>query len=211
MRRSGFENHLLLAGSLSIAAGVIAAIATEDPGGLTALLGWAGLGALVVAAASNGARRYRAGGVFATADMRVRRRPVFHAVTVALALGLPAAAVVVVLGALDWGWLLVAAVLLISRGVVHLTRLVAWMTEKREREQPPPPPSPRAEHLLERLCMRADTRAPEVVVAPGPEATAWTTGATIHVTQPLLELLDDGELEAVLAHEPPTSPTATPR
>jgi heat shock protein HtpX len=49
--------------------------------------------------------------------------------------------------------------------------------------------------------MRADMRAPGLVVAPGPLAIAWTAGGRIHVTRPLLDLLDDAELEAVLAHE----------
>jgi heat shock protein HtpX len=49
--------------------------------------------------------------------------------------------------------------------------------------------------------MRADIPVPKLVVVPGSMATAWTVGGRIHVTRKLLDLLDDGELEAVLAHE----------
>jgi heat shock protein HtpX len=43
--------------------------------------------------------------------------------------------------------------------------------------------------------------APELVVEHRPVATAWTERGEVHVTRRLLELLDQGELEAVLAHE----------
>ena len=49
--------------------------------------------------------------------------------------------------------------------------------------------------------MRADMPVPGLVVASGPVAIAWTAGGRIHVTRALVELLDDAELEAVLAHE----------
>ena len=44
-------------------------------------------------------------------------------------------------------------------------------------------------------------RVPGLVVTPGPLAVAWTARGRIRVTRRLLELLDDAELEAVLAHE----------
>ena len=59
---------------------------------------------------------------------------------------------------------------------------------------------PPTSELFARLCMRADMAVPELVVEPGP-ANAWTAGGRVHVTWGLLELLDPGELEAVLAHE----------
>jgi heat shock protein HtpX len=49
--------------------------------------------------------------------------------------------------------------------------------------------------------MRADVPVPPLVVEPGPEANAWTTRGRIHVTTPLLLLLERSEVEAVLAHE----------
>jgi heat shock protein HtpX len=55
--------------------------------------------------------------------------------------------------------------------------------------------------LLDRLCMRADIRVPELVAEGGGLASACTAGGRIHVTTALLDLLDEAELEAVLAHE----------
>jgi heat shock protein HtpX len=55
--------------------------------------------------------------------------------------------------------------------------------------------------MLERLCMRADMRVPELVVEGRTVPSAWTEGGRIHVNRRLLKLLDEGELEAVLAHE----------
>jgi Zn-dependent protease with chaperone function len=49
--------------------------------------------------------------------------------------------------------------------------------------------------------MRADIPVPHLVVEPGAVANAWTTGGCIRLTRPLLTLLDESELEAVLAHE----------
>jgi heat shock protein HtpX len=49
--------------------------------------------------------------------------------------------------------------------------------------------------------MRADIPVPELVVHPDFVANAWTSGGRIHLTWPLLKLLDESELEAVLAHE----------
>jgi heat shock protein HtpX len=121
----------------------------------------------------------------------------FSAATAALALGLPLAAGVALVSVLEWGWLIVAGVLLLgSTGM-----LVTWLGEGRRGEEPAARSSAAASELLRRLCMRADMRVPGLVVAPGPVAIAWTAGGRIHVSRPLLELLDDAELEAVLAHE----------
>jgi heat shock protein HtpX len=49
--------------------------------------------------------------------------------------------------------------------------------------------------------MRADSPVPQLVVEPSAEANAWTTGGRIHLTRPLMMVLDESELEAVLAHE----------
>jgi heat shock protein HtpX len=61
--------------------------------------------------------------------------------------------------------------------------------------------SARASACLQRLCMRADMPVPELVIEHAVVANAWTAKGRIHVTSPLLDLLDDRELEAVLAHE----------
>jgi heat shock protein HtpX len=64
----------------------------------------------------------------------------------------------------------------------------------------------RLEPMLERLCGLADLPTPRLAVMPTPVPNAFSAGrsarnAIIVVTQGLLERLDDGELEAVLAHE----------
>jgi heat shock protein HtpX len=54
---------------------------------------------------------------------------------------------------------------------------------------------------LQRLCIIADLPVPELVVERDIVASAWTSGGRIHLTDELLDLLSDHEVEAVLAHE----------
>lgn len=59
---------------------------------------------------------------------------------------------------------------------------------------------------VERLCIARGMAAPPVYVMPEPEANAFASGIdpstyAITVTQGLLDLLDEDEIEAVLAHE----------
>jgi heat shock protein HtpX len=128
---------------------------------------------------------------------RARPRRVFGAVTVTLALGLPLAAGVALAGALEWGWLVVAGVL----GLGCAGMFATWVRAAGDYEEPYRHASPAARELLARLCMRADIPVPGLVVVRGSMAIAWTAGGRIHLTRPLLKLLDDAELEAVLAHE----------
>jgi heat shock protein HtpX len=116
--------------------------------------------------------------------------------TFALALVVPLAAVAAVLALVEWSWLAVAGVLLVG-GVSALVERAR--TSRGDR--PYSWPAPEAVRMLERLCIRADMRVPELVVEGAPVANAWTARGRIHLTTPLLRLLDDTELEAVLAHE----------
>ena len=64
----------------------------------------------------------------------------------------------------------------------------------------------RLEPMLERLCGLADLPVPRLAVMPTQVPNAFSAGrsprnAIVVVTQGLLERLDDGEIEAVLAHE----------
>ena len=179
---STFEEQSLLTAVALLVAGVGAAIVTGAAGGIAAVLGIAGLVAFALAVASSALRRYRAGRIFATADMRVRRRPLFHAITLGLALGLPFTAAAAAVAALEGGWLFVAGVLLVG----GTAAAVAWLTHGFPGEVPYTPADALAEQLLKRLCMRADMRPPKLVVVPGREATAWTTQNRIHVTEALL-------------------------
>jgi len=55
------------------------------------------------------------------------------------------------------------------------------------------------------LCMMAGLAEPKIVFHPAPYANSWTNGfgrrPTLHVTSRLLEILDDHQLSAVIAHE----------
>lgn len=60
--------------------------------------------------------------------------------------------------------------------------------------------------IVERLCQQAQLPLPKVYIIPESTPNAFATGrnpqnAAIAVTEGLLELLDDDEVEAVLAHE----------
>jgi heat shock protein HtpX len=202
-RRTNFswlERGCLLAGAILLGAAVVNVWAAEHIGGRDRALGSAALGAVVAAAAVRAVRLYRAGLTASlptsVARVHVRVRPArgFTLVTVVLALVLPLVVAATLLALFEWGWVVLAAVLLLGCVAVALASEAA---DKRTYEWS----SELASGLVERLCMRADMRAPEVVVEYGPLATAWTAGGRIHVTNRLLKLLDDAELEAVLAHE----------
>jgi heat shock protein HtpX len=60
--------------------------------------------------------------------------------------------------------------------------------------------------VLERLCGKANLPMPKLYVIPQPAPNAFATGrnprhASVAVTQGLLELMNDEELEGVIAHE----------
>jgi len=65
---------------------------------------------------------------------------------------------------------------------------------------------PRVYNVVERLTHRAGLPMPKIYVIPTPSPNAFATGrnpahASVAVTQGILDLLDDEELEGVLAHE----------
>jgi heat shock protein HtpX len=201
-RVSRFEEHSLVVGTLLVVVATVFAWVGEDAGGSARMLGTVGLGAFGACALSHATRLYRADVTAAVPDavgrvgIRIRPRRIVTAATAAFALVLPAVAAVVLLVAVGWGWLALAGVVLIGSLAMLVT---AIRTREDELRYTPPSVAPTA--LLERLCMRADTPIPELVVEPGPEANAWTTRGRIHVTRPLLKLLDQSEVEAVVAHE----------
>ncbi len=66
--------------------------------------------------------------------------------------------------------------------------------------------APRLYEVLERLCGKAGLPMPKLYVIPQPAPNAFATGrnpghASVAVTAGLLELMDDDELEGVIAHE----------
>jgi len=65
---------------------------------------------------------------------------------------------------------------------------------------------PRVYNVVERLTQRIGLPLPKIYLIPNPSPNAFATGrnpkhASVAVTQGILELLDDEELEGVLAHE----------
>ena len=201
-RVSKFEEHVFLTGVLLLVAGAVLAAMNGTAGGPAWLLGWLGLGTLGLCALSRAVRLYRAGHAASLprsvgrAGIRIRPRRVSTATTAVFALVLPFAAAVALAAIVEWGWLAVGGGLLLGCLGVFLKAL-----DSRRGESPYPQPPHEVAAALERLCMRADVPVPELVVEQGVDANAWTTRGCIHVTTPLLLLLDRSELEAVLAHE----------
>src|SRR6204780_2361000 len=66
--------------------------------------------------------------------------------------------------------------------------------------------SPRLYAVMERLSAKANLPMPKLYMIPQPAPNAFATGrnpshASVAVTQGLMELMDDEELEGVIAHE----------
>ena len=204
-RLSGFEKSSLVTGFMLIAVATCFAVFHGDLGGAARFLGSCGLVALVSCPVARSARSYREAVAaslptsVARVDVRIRPRRLFSATAFALTLGLPLAAGVLVVAAFEAGWLVLAGVLLLGCACAFWAwwEDARWPAEAGGRTLD----GATAEELLKRLCMRAGMRAPELVVSSSPFPVAWTAGGRIHVTRPLLELLEDGELEAVIAHE----------
>jgi heat shock protein HtpX len=201
-RVSSFEEHSFVTGVLLLVVGTVAAVAREDAGGIAWALGTIGLGVLGVCSISRGVRRYRANAAASlprsVGKVGVRVRPgwISTATTAAFALVLPAAAAVALMAMVEWGWLAIAGALLLGCLGMLVNAVRNKSDELFELHASVAPTA-----LLERLCMRADIPVPQLVVELGPEANAWTSSGRIRLTRPLLTLLDQSELEAVLAHE----------
>jgi heat shock protein HtpX len=203
MDTSGFERHLRMTGPLLVVAAVVLAIANESVGGPARALALMGYGTLAVYALSRGVRLYRAGAAasmpasVARIRVRVRPRRISTIATAGFALGLPVAVCAVPLALLEWAWVPMAGALLLG-GVALVVRALTEKAGDRTYTRDAPHA---VSVLLERLCMRADVPVPEVVVEGAVMANAWTTAGRIHLSPALLDLLDESELEAVLAHE----------
>ncbi len=81
------------------------------------------------------------------------------------------------------------------------------MVVKMTGAQPVAPGSaPRLEAMIERLSQRAGLPTPALYIVPDPQPNAFATGrnperAVVAVNQGLLDMLDEREIEAVVAHE----------
>ncbi|HET8950206.1 MAG TPA: M48 family metalloprotease [Solirubrobacteraceae bacterium] len=198
---STLELNLILGGLVLLAAALVAALAAEDAGGARRLVACAGLVSLLLSAGAYALRIRRAGepAALPVSVGRTRIAPArgFAAATVAVAVVLPLAAAATGLVLYDRAWLPVAAVLVLggAHAIANGPRRPAVDEYRWPRDHE------LANELLQRLCMRAGMRAPELVVEPAAVANAWTSRGRIHVSLPLIELLDRNELEAVIAHE----------
>jgi heat shock protein HtpX len=200
-RVSKLEERSMLAGALLLVAAVMAVFAGAAE--VARALGTAGLAGAGSCASSRAVRLYRAGVTASlptrVARVRVRVRPAraFVAACVVLAVGLPVTVALAALVLVEWAWLVLACVLVPGCAGLY----VIWSSSTRHGEPDYAKSSALAEELLRRLCLRIDVPVPELVVEPAYVASAWTARGELHVTTGLLKLLDDGELEAVLAHE----------
>jgi heat shock protein HtpX len=201
-RVSKFEEHTFLTGCLLLVAGSVLAGVNGTAAGPAWLLGWLGLGSFGLCAGSRAARLYRASGAASLprsvgrTGIRIRPRRTPTATMILFALVIPFGSVVALAALVEWGWLALGGGLLLGCFGLYLK---AMDSRRGEPRYPQPPDDVAA--ALERLCMRADVPVPELIVEQGLEANAWTTGGRIHITTPLLLLLDRSEVEAVLAHE----------
>ncbi|GAB1539795.1 zinc metalloprotease HtpX [Scytonema sp. NUACC21] len=92
------------------------------------------------------------------------------------------------------------------------TNLLSWYQSDKialaaYRAQPvSPQEAPGLYQMVQRLCDRANLPLPEIYIVPSPAANAFATGrdpehAAVAVTEGILNLLPEDELEGVIAHE----------
>jgi heat shock protein HtpX len=197
------EIVLILAGFLVLLLAFLSLRVTDGEGPVSTALGWVGLGLLALAGLGWTLRSFRAGGQarLPTTVGRTQLSPggglrCWMALTLALAVGIPIAAAVVLSALADDGWVWIAMGLFIGGTAVLVERSVG-----RRAQRPLPMTSGEPIRLLERLCMRADMPVPALEMDPTRVPIAWTAGGRIRLSEPLLRSLDRAELEAVLAHE----------
>ena len=102
--------------------------------------------------------------------------------------------------------------LIIGIAIAAATNLVSWYQSDKialaaYRAQPvSPSDAPGLYRMVERLSSKANIPTPRVYIVPGSNANAFATGrdpenAAVAVTEGILKILPEQELEAVLAHE----------
>lgn len=101
---------------------------------------------------------------------------------------------------------------LIGLGIAAVTNLFSWYSSDKialaaYRAQPlSPQQAPELYQMVEQLCQRAKLPMPKIYVIPNQGANAFATGrdpqhAAVAVTQGIVDLLSEQELEGVIAHE----------
>ncbi|WP_205369894.1 M48 family metalloprotease [Thermoleptolyngbya sp. PKUAC-SCTB121] len=111
------------------------------------------------------------------------------------------------------GWMLGGSSgALIGLAIAAFTNLMSWYSSDKialaaYQAQPiTEAEAPGLYAMVRRLCERADLPMPRIFVIPSPGANAFATGrdpehAAIAVTQGIVQMLTEPELEAVIAHE----------
>lgn len=108
-------------------------------------------------------------------------------------------------------WLLVdlSPWLAVAVGAAFVTGLQAAVAKRWTGLRPrtvSPRDAPRIHAIVERLCAAGDLAKPKIVLHDERYANSWIRGmnsrrTTLHLTSRLVELLDEHQLEAVIAHE----------
>lgn len=102
--------------------------------------------------------------------------------------------------------------LIIGIGIAAVTNLVSWYQSDKialaayQAQPVSPSDAPGLYRIVERLSAKANIPTPRVYIVPGANANAFATGrnpenAAVAVTQGILNILSEEELEGVLAHE----------
>lgn len=105
-----------------------------------------------------------------------------------------------------------SAGVLVGIALAAITNFVSWYQSDKialaaYRAQPlSQSQAPELYEMVRRLCDRANLPMPAIFIVPSPAANAFATGrdpqhAAVAVTQGILRLLPEAELEAVIAHE----------
>ncbi|MBV6623669.1 MAG: zinc metalloprotease HtpX [Rivularia sp. (in: Bacteria)] len=105
-----------------------------------------------------------------------------------------------------------SAGLIIGIGIAAVTNLVSWYQSDKialtaYRAQPvSPSDAPGLYRMVEKLSAKANIPTPRLYIVPGANANAFATGrdpenAAVAVTEGILNILPEEELEAVIAHE----------
>jgi heat shock protein HtpX len=100
----------------------------------------------------------------------------------------------------------IAVIVVVAIGILRLSMADAEPRSRMVTPALPPDDLPHVHAVVDRLCLLADLRKPEIVVEWEDQPNSWIEapgGATarLHLTLGLLLLLEPEELEAVIAHE----------
>ncbi|MBO3460970.1 zinc metalloprotease HtpX [Aetokthonos hydrillicola Thurmond2011] len=114
--------------------------------------------------------------------------------------------------AISYGLIGGSSGLIIGIGLAAVTNLFAWYQSDKialaayRAQEVSPQEAPGLYQMVQRLCTCANLPMPKIYIVPSPSPNAFATGrdpehAAVAVTEGILNLLPEDELEAVIAHE----------